>query len=231
MFWTVHLIGWLSLHDLVLFLELWSILSFGPYLSPCACYVIRGGALGIHQGRVTHAAVCYCMWGRGPRGNNAACLALTLVSVTSLTSHKKIGSFWCWFPGGWVCVHSRTLWVSPMNSPVRLGVSPAVSTPTGVFSQTFEALFPQAGTLGCAVCLAPQLFLLVCPHANVWPPAPPPCPESSPPSCPSPPFLPDWVNVSLSPWFSSSMQFDFLAVLVVPVFKLFFYLSFGCARK
>ena len=34
---------------------------------------------------------------------------------------------------------------SPTNSPVRLGVSPtAASTPTGVFSQKFEALFPRA---------------------------------------------------------------------------------------
>ena len=34
-------------------------------------------------------------------------------------------------------------WVSPTNSPVRLGVSPAAaSTPTGVFNQWFEALFP-----------------------------------------------------------------------------------------
>ena len=40
-------------------------------------------------------------------------------------------------PGGWFCVHSRTLWVSPMTSPVRLGVSPAASTPTGFFSQRF----------------------------------------------------------------------------------------------
>ena len=30
-FWTLHLIGWLCLHHLVLFLELWSILSFGPW--------------------------------------------------------------------------------------------------------------------------------------------------------------------------------------------------------
>ena len=40
-----------------------------------------------------------------------------------------------------------------MNSPVRLGVSPAAfSSPTGVFSQWFEALFPCPGTLGCVVC-------------------------------------------------------------------------------
>ena len=67
-------------------------------------------------------------------------------------------------PGGWVCVHSRPLWVSPMNSPVRLGVSPT-SVPTGVFNQWFEALFPHAGTLGCTVC-HPVHQLLPC-----WPAA------------------------------------------------------------
>ena len=39
---------------------------------------------------------------------------------------------------GWFCVHSRTLWVSPVNSPVSLRVSPtAAFTRTGVFSQRF----------------------------------------------------------------------------------------------
>ena len=57
-----------------------------------------------------------------------------------------------------------------MNSPVRLGVSPAAaSTPTGVFNQRFEALFPHAGALSCAVCFAPLLFLLVYLCANVGP--------------------------------------------------------------
>ena len=60
-----------------------------------------------------------------------------------------------------------------MNSPVRLGLSPAAaSTPTGFFSQIFEALFPQAGTLGGMVCLAPQLLLLVYLHTNVGLPSP-----------------------------------------------------------
>ena len=54
---------------------------------------------------------------------------------------------------GWTYVHSRTPWVSPTDSLVRLGVSPtAASTPTGVFSQWSEALFPRAGTLSCGVC-------------------------------------------------------------------------------
>ena len=30
---------------------------------------------------------------------------------------SKFGPSGGWFPGGWVCVHSRTLLVSPMNSP------------------------------------------------------------------------------------------------------------------
>ena len=77
------------------------------------------------------------MWGRGPRGNSAACSALCRFLVTSTATHKQIGPFWCWFPGGWFCVCSRTLWVSPTNSPVSLEVSP-----TGVFSQRFWLYFP-----------------------------------------------------------------------------------------
>ena len=56
----------------------------------------------------------------------------------------------------------RTLWVSPVNSPVRLGVSPAAaSTPTGVFNQRFEALFSCAGAPDCAICFDPLPSLLV----------------------------------------------------------------------
>ena len=40
--------------------------------------------------------------------------------------------------GGWACASSRPMWVSPMTSPVRLGVSPAAApTPTGFFNQRF----------------------------------------------------------------------------------------------
>ena len=107
--------------------------------------------------------------------------------------------------GGWACARSRPLWVSPMNSPVRLGVSPAAaSTPMGVFHQRFEVLFSQAGALGCTVCFAPPPFLPVYLCATVGPqdllaaawPVPfhnlppywvrqsPPCHESSPPRLP-----------------------------------------------
>ena len=153
------------------------------------------------------------MWGNGPRGSNGTCSTLCWFSVTPSATHNQIGPSWCCFPSGWVCVCSRTLWVSPTSSPVRLGVSPsAASTPTGVCSQWFEALFPCAGALGCqavtrstSCCLTGQLQLC--------PPAPQSATSlglpamalllSSLPGCPSPPLLPVWMNVSsLSPWLS-----------------------------
>ena len=68
---------------------------------------------------------------------------------------------------GVVCACSRTLWVSPTNSPLILGVSPAATTLQVFIVSGFEAFFSLTGTLGCMVCLAPQLFLLVYPPTNV----------------------------------------------------------------
>ena len=51
---------------------------------------------------------------------------------------------------------------------MRLGVSPAATpTPTGIFNQRFEALFPRTGALGCAVCFTPRCSSrFIC--ARVW---------------------------------------------------------------
>ena len=118
-------------------------------------------------------------------------------------------------PSVWACVGCRTLWVSPGNSPVRLGVSPtASSTPTGVFNQWFEALFPRPGALCCAVCYQICQLLPCLPHSTTHcllgsvshclacPGFQPlPCCESSPSGCLSPPLLLVWMNVSsLTPW-------------------------------
>ena len=150
-------------------------------------------------------------------------------------TYNQTGPLWCWFPGGWACAHSRPLWVSPMTSPVRLGVSPAATpTPTGVFNQRFETLFPHAGALGCGVCFAPRclygLSVRECGAAGSasGQTACPVCPtlrqswsrhgNASPlcPSCRSPPLLPVWMNVYfLFPWCWTALTFDFLSVLVV----------------
>ena len=55
----MHLIGWLSVHCLVIFfLELGSVLSFRPFFFFClGALVMQGdGALGVHQGGVTLVA-------------------------------------------------------------------------------------------------------------------------------------------------------------------------------
>ena len=89
---------------------------------------------------------------------------------------------------------------------VNLGVSPAAaSTPTGVFSQRFEALFPHTEALGYVVSLTAQLFLLVYLCTNVGTHGPPatafPRAFSIHPGCLSLPLLPVWMNVSsLSRW-------------------------------
>ena len=110
----------------------------------------------------THSAALWqCMWGRGQRGNNGACLVLSWLLVTSSAFYQQIGPFWYRFLGGWVCVCSRTLWVSPTNSPVRLGVSPTAATPTGFYSRRFWGfLFP---------CWNPGLHGLS--HSQVVPPS------------------------------------------------------------
>ena len=97
--------------------------------------------------------------GEGPRGSNGACSTLHQISVAPSTTHNQIGPLWCWFPSGWACASPRPLWVSPMTSLVRLGVSPAAApAPKGIFNQRFEALFPRAGALGYAVCFPPCRF-------------------------------------------------------------------------
>ena len=92
------------------------------------------------------------------------------LSIFHFATHNQTGPLWCWFPSGRACAHSRPLWISPTTSLVRLGVSPAAApTPTGVFNQRFEALFPRAGALGCAVCFAPRWFVrFIC--VRMWGP-------------------------------------------------------------
>ena len=145
-----------------------------------------------------------CTWGEGPRGSNGPCYTLCRISVTPSSTHNQIGPLWCWFLSVWACACSRPLWVSPTNSPVSLGVSAAAaSTPTGVFNQRFEALYPCARALGCMVSFPPPLFLPIYLCENVepqglpatdlwgllaaaWPALfhnPPPCWVRQPPPC------------------------------------------------
>ena len=152
--------------------------------------------------------------GRGLRGNSAACSVLGQVSVTSYATQKQIGPFSCWFPCWWVCVHSRTLWVSPTNSPVRLGASPSATTHTGFCSWRLwgficpcwnpgflslspSPLVPPSLTTGkCGTTCSASRHLLWWSNCSL---------SVSPlhPGCPFPTLLLVLVNVSsVTPWLS-----------------------------
>ena len=96
--------------------------------------------------------------GEGPRGSNGACFTLLWISIFHSDTHSQTGPLWCWFPSGWACAHPRPLSVSPMTSPVRLGVSPAAApTPTGAFSQKFE-YFPSLEPWVSRSALLPTVY-------------------------------------------------------------------------
>ena len=120
-----------------------------------------------------------------------------------------------------------------------MGLSNKLSYEAGSFShrhnphrilqpEVLKLYFPHAGILGCAVCLAPQSFLPVYPHASVGPPYPPAdtqLPISSPPTSLHECFFFNSLVVTLS------YSFDFLAVLVIFCFQICCCPSFGCARR
>ena len=98
-----------------------------------------------------------------------------------------------------MCVHSRALWVSPRDPPVRLGSSPTTTTPTAFNSQRCLKLYPPVLEPWVAWFVLLLFFFPAYPQANVGnpvihpPPAHPsplwPCSESSQlwlPSAPHP---------------------------------------------
>ena len=102
-----------------------------------------------------------------------------------------------------------------MNSPVRLGVSPAAaSIPTGGLGFYFPVLEPWVvQSVSFPSCSSQFIFMRMWDHpvCQLLP-----CRESSLTSCLSPPLLPVWMNVSsLTPWL-----LDFHTVQ--------FSVSFGC---
>ncbi|KAF6114477.1 hypothetical protein HJG60_010471 [Phyllostomus discolor] len=101
-------------------------ISSSLILSQRACYIVRGGALGVHCGTV-------CAGGVQEGTMLFAQLSASFQSLRPLPT-SKLGPSGADFQVGGL-VYSKSLWVSPTNSPMRLGISPATSTPTGFFSQ------------------------------------------------------------------------------------------------
>ena len=120
---------------------IWAI--FFLFLSWRICY-FKGQSLRCSPGRGNAGRCAVTLYvGEGPSGSNGPRLTLLRLSIFHSATHNQTGPLWCWFPSKWACAHSRPLWVSPTTCPMRLGVSPAATpTPTGVFNQRFEVLFP-----------------------------------------------------------------------------------------
>ena len=142
----------------------------------------------------------------GERSEREQCQVLSLQRAFShFPCYPQVDwPFWCWFLGRWLCVYSRTPWVSPTSSSVWLGVSSTATSPTGFYSQRFWGFrFPRwnpgllnlsnspivppgLSTCKCAITRSASHHLATLPLC---------------PSCPSATLLPVWMNVSsLIPW-------------------------------
>ena len=126
-------------------------------MSWSVCY-LKGRSLRCSPGRGNAGGCAVTLYmGEGPRGSNGSRSTLHRSQSLPLLPTIKLGPSGA---GSRVGGFVHTLgppWFSPTTSPVRLGVSPtAAPTPTGIFNQRFEALFPRAGALGCVVCFAPR---------------------------------------------------------------------------
>ena len=213
MFWTLYMIGCLSPRCLVLFLKFSYVVSFGPYFL-CLGAPLKGWSQVFSRVGQHTLLRCgtTCAGGAKEETMPLAWLLPHFPLLLSLPT-RRLFPFRGWFPGEWVCVCSRIPWISPTDSPVRLGVSPTATIPTGSYSQGFWGFIslhwnPALRSLSCSPVVPPCLSTYKC---KSRPPA-----SASPtpvwhyiatcsfcPSCLSPPLLPVWMNDScLTPWLS-----------------------------
>ena len=94
-FWTLHLIGWLSPRCLVLFLEFWSVLSLGPYFFDSVHLLhCKGQSLRYSPGWGNPQCHCVVALYVGEVSETECHLLGSLPTfVTSLASHKWIVPF------------------------------------------------------------------------------------------------------------------------------------------
>ena len=76
-FWILHLIGWLCLHRLVLVLEFWSVLSFGPYFFVWACLLYsKEQSLRYSPGQGNPCCCVVALYERGVGSQREQCYLL-----------------------------------------------------------------------------------------------------------------------------------------------------------
>ena len=169
--------------------------------------------------------------GRGSK-REQCCLFISLLAFSHFCHYPQANWALLVLIPGWVgfCT-SRTLWVSPMNSAVRVGVSPFdTSIPTGVFNQKcwgFISLCWGSGLCGlsCSPVVSPGLSACKCKTAQS---AICHLPWST--SCSFAPVLSAWLHVSTSPtgldecFFFKSLVVSLPIELVSSIFCQFWWL-------
>ena len=230
MFWTLHLIGWLSLHCVVLFRSFDLFFHLAPIsLSWCTHYNVRGRASDIHQGKATHfVALWHCTWGGVQEGTMPLVWFLVSFQSFSLLPTNKMALLVLIPMYVWTCVCSRSLLVSPTNSPVRLGVSLTAAIPTEFSSQRFWGFTSPCWNLRLhglshSPVVSPSLAMLVCQSLPCLVSSLPPLPVSIPSPSLDECFFFNSLVVGL-PQSSIFWQFWLFFVLKFVVF------SFGCVR-
>ena len=93
MFWTLHLIGWLPLHCLVLFLEFRSVLPFGSYFFVSVCLLHRKWQSLRYSPGWGNPGCCIVVLyvGEGSEREQGHLFCSPILSVTSSTTHKQVG--------------------------------------------------------------------------------------------------------------------------------------------
>ena len=125
-FWTLHLIGWLCLHCLVLFLEFWSLLSLGPYFFVSVCLLCsKGQRLRYLPGQ----------------SNPCHCVVVLYVGEVSqrdqchlLSSWLAFSHFPCYPEANWVLLVLILGWVGLCTFQDPMGLSNKLSCEAGSFS-------------------------------------------------------------------------------------------------
>ena len=199
---------------------------------------VRGGALGIRQCGITDVDVlwhCMCGCGGWRLEKEQRCLLRSLPAFSHFLHYPQ---------ANWGLLVLVPRWVGLCTFSDLVDLSSELSCEAGSFSHCciphrflppgFETLFYHTGTLGCMVCLAPQLFFpVICMQMWDWMVHQlPPCLFRSSsfcltacplhPSYLSLPLLPVCVNVSsLTPWLS-----DFHVVRVSVSSGYFLFLNF-----
>ena len=162
-FWILHLLGWLSLGRLAVFLEFWSVLSFGAYFFVLV-YVLHCKGRRFRYSPGWGKPRCYIVVlyvGEGSEREQCRLLnSCPAFSHFSPLPTSKLSPLKC-YPGADFWVGGLVYILGPCGSPMRLCVSPTTATWRGLYRQKFWGFIsphwnPGLHGLSCSLVVPPS---------------------------------------------------------------------------